>query len=131
MKKLICAFAMIFMITLNGNAEVKRVDVTNSVTNKQFTATFGHDPEYPIENMQPWINRQKNLAKNCKSWGCEGDYVMTITDLTAEYEAAQAAKEARETEIDQIKQAIGLVDASSKPAWEKKLLKRLILELRK
>ena len=57
-------------------------------------------------------------------------YVVTITDITAEVEAEEAAVAARKAEIQQLKAAINLINESDKPAWEKKLLKRLVLELK-
>jgi len=60
----------------------------------------------------------------------KADYEISITDITLQHEAKKAAKQARKLEIRQIRQAINLIDASNKPAWEKKILKRLVLELK-
>lgn len=116
--------------SIGSFAVVKKVNAYNAITNKTYTATFGNHPEMPIEKMQPWLDRQKAKMEKCKGWGCTKDVQITITDLTEQYEQEQAAIEARKLEISQIKQAINLIDSSDKPLWEKKLLKRLVKELK-
>lgn len=58
------------------------------------------------------------------------EYEIETLDITAEYEAELTAIEERRLEIQQIKLAIQLIKDSDKPAWEKKLLIRLVKELR-
>lgn len=60
----------------------------------------------------------------------KADYVVSIEDVTAEYQAEIDAKEERKTEIHQMKQAMNVIDESDLPNWHKKILKRLIKELR-
>jgi len=115
-------------LSLNLHGEVKKVDVVNTKTGQTYSSTFG--TYSPIEKMQSWLDEMNFKALKCKGWGCKKDIEITITDLTSQHEAEQAAKEARKTEISQIKQAIDLIDSSDKPVWEKKLLKRLVLELK-
>lgn len=125
MKNLILAFILI-LISSNVFAIVKKVEVVNASAGLQWSLVFGSF-DRPIEEMQPWIDKHKAL----KTFGnSESDYIITITDLTAQYEQAQIDADARKTDIAQIRAAIALIDQSSKPAWEKKLLKRLVLELK-
>ncbi len=51
-------------------------------------------------------------------------------EIQAEFDAEIAKKDTRKNDIQQIKAAFAQIDASSKPAWEKKILKRLVNELK-
>lgn len=58
------------------------------------------------------------------------NFSVKIKDHTAEHAAEEAEKKARKDEIAQIKKMIKNINDSDKPAWEKKLLKRLVKELK-
>ena len=58
------------------------------------------------------------------------DTTLINEDITDIIEAERIEKENRLAEIEQIKKAINLIDASDKPVWEKRLLKRLVKELK-
>lgn len=57
-------------------------------------------------------------------------YTITEKDLTLEKDNEEKAKKDRKKELKEIKKMISNVNSSSKENWEKKLLKRLIMELK-
>lgn len=98
-----------------------RIDIENTKNGNMFRGEFK-----TLEELNKW--KDKHLNK--QTWGLEENLIIGVPeDITQEIEDMLAEKEARKVEIEQIKLAISLIDGSSKPAWEKKLLKRLIEEL--
>ena len=86
-------------------------------------------PKFPVKYSPELVISE--YQKDGVTWvKLKADYEITITDITSQYETEQADKESRKLEIRQIKQAISLIEASGKPVWEKKLIKRLVLELK-
>ena len=51
-------------------------------------------------------------------------------EILAKRQVEEQERQDRIEDINQIKKAINLIEESSKPAWEKKLLKRLVKELK-
>lgn len=51
-------------------------------------------------------------------------------ELFAERQLEEEEKEARATELDQIKKAIDLINGSDLPVWHKKILRRLVQDLK-
>lgn len=98
----------------------KRIEITHKPSGRRF-AKQGESSE-----VDAWFASRQSRGK----YQPASDYEIVETDLTQEYEAKEQARESRKQEIRQIKQAINLIDNSDKPNWEKKLLKRLIRELR-
>ena len=73
-----------------------------------------------------WI--MDNESNN--SWGSKASYSINHTDITSEINAIEAEKQARLTELQQIRAMVTNIEESGLPLWHKKLLKRLIKELR-
>jgi hypothetical protein len=58
------------------------------------------------------------------------NFTATVEDITQELADKAAAKEARRQEIAQVKNMIDNINNSNLPGWHKKLLKRIIKELK-
>lgn len=106
----------------------KRVSIT-SANGKTFGQTF-----YDQDEMDAWITKQKDKALKGSGWGL-GHSEPVIEDLTSEHESEIAEKEARRTEVQQLKAAFNIIDGWNSMGdidlvFLKKFFKRIIKEMR-
>lgn len=58
------------------------------------------------------------------------NYSISVEDISAQLAEKEAAKQARKDELNEIRLMLGTIKDSDLPAWHKKLLKRLVKELK-
>lgn len=146
-------YLILLLFTFNAYANIK-IEIENTENGRKFGAVFDTQMEADLWKSKNIANNSwgkpdrwelKKQGETCP--GAErtsGDvesgfynecfypveYTITETDITAEVQAKKDAKAARKTEIQQIKAAINVIDNSDLPNWHKKILKRLVKELK-
>lgn len=109
---------------------------TSELVNEQLVKWIERQKTYKGE----WVDKKKDTIAEKEITDLEGkklklyykpiDFSVNVVDETEKVNAEKAEKEERKNEIKEIKKAINLINDSDLPRWHKKLLKRLIKELR-
>ena len=142
---------ILFMFSTTAFASFK-VDITNEENQQMSKSGFATEEDaqnYVKRVEKKWGKKQRWQKKTCKNplnlietrevepeneepfteYHCKQTYSYSIfEDLDAA--AKEAEKQARKDEISEIRAMKDQINNSTLPAWHKKLLKRLIKELR-
>ena len=93
--------------------------------------TFGKNKE--VEESDSYFSKciREEFAEECTNkFFAPDDYTIVKSDISDQIQAEKDAEEARKSDIRQIKAALDQVNNSELPLWHKRLLKRLIKELK-
>lgn len=112
MKILIC-----FLFSLSCYSATRVITLKNTDTGKVTHKVTTDDDSF--------------VMKIPKGWGyTDTNAKITIEDITSQVQAQEAQELSRKEEIAQIKADLETITNSELPAWHKKILKRLIKEMK-
>ena len=141
---------LILLLSFNLYAQFK-IEIIPSNDQHAKMQLDAESEELVKEELAKWIERQKTYkgewsdkkkdsiaekeitdleGKKVKLYYKPIDFSVNLVDETEKINAEKAEKEERKNEIKQLKKDIRLINDSDLPQWHKKLLKRLIKELK-